>query len=631
MDLYSNQTPREDPGQGALYLPQHVSAKNNQRFNAPKHPIASHELEAEAIRHLVVIHKMKEKGMDYDPIIHNNPQRALVMIERDAAHCFTPAVSNHVCMGSSDAHWKLEEMERLRQIRGKVSVKGGGRAEWNDEYARLSKASNSGCSFSKLEENQAFYHLRDGKTYLATGEVYICILSGQAHVCNAQQCTRQVNLPRDEGIECELTHKFYGQPVVYAEERNREFEACKDGGVSYTSRGGPPRYNYFSKSRTNGSATRKRKQQSDRANDAMENKMKASDPDSALKWAPGHDIPYIEEHLKTLLPRVKVPVPSRTGKNAVAEVCGLLIYDKTVRRVMWSKLKEAESQAMTEVQQHYKEQHSKGKFRDPFEVMSIVSRHVKPHFDRLRVIGFFDQDPERRVLTYFHDAIITVWHLLHYTPYAQRFQNGIPLTAKHVIGILYKLQTGFYVNVTYDPTTKRVISFNSSNTEDLSTPPPTERQQIDPTPPKKRKTSPPSLGKLSSLNSDSEGGSDSESLDQQRQRQEQAMSELERELLEGLNPDQELLLPAAADVPPPPATKLICFIPRHTYLQRMPQKNDLNKYPVFKSAGFSSSQVVNTDKLISECYESLVTKPGCTLDGLLDFALEMYINLREFT
>ena len=54
------------------------------------------------------------------------------------------------------------------------------------------------------------------------GEVYVCRQTGNVHICTDTLCTRQITLPRSEGIECELTHRNYGVPIVYYEEQEHD-------------------------------------------------------------------------------------------------------------------------------------------------------------------------------------------------------------------------------------------------------------------------------------------------------------------------------------------------------------------------------------------------------------------------
>ena len=75
-------------------------------------------------------------------------------------------------------------------------------------------------------------------------------------------------------------------------------------------------------------------------------------------------------------------------------------------------------------------------------------------------------------------------------------------------------------------------------------------------------------------------------------------------------------------------TRLI-FVPRHRFLGCLPQESDLNRYRVFLDRGISSNHVVDTEKLICECFESVLKLPDITTERLTDFCLEKYLCLLD--
>lgn len=628
-NLYSNERPAEPSLASAVHV-------GNHNF-----PVASYEVEADAIRHLIIIQKMNEKGFAMDPELpRRNPRLTMELVESHGRHSFCPDPEKHVCSGGNDSHWKLTELQRFKKKFGVKNHKGGV-AEWNEEYARHSRAMQSGCSFSQLKENEPFYHLGDGRTYLATGEVYVCITSGKPHICTMELCRNQIT-SREDGMTCTLTHKCYGAPMVHVEERDKDGEG-RDGGVSYTSAKGGGMWS------STPSLHRKKisKSAQDRATALAEERYNKSNLSEAFKLSLKSEekCSHLEDHLKETYPRIKYPIAHRAGRTMITEICSALIYDREVRKSIWERVYAEEREIQSMVKTYYTERLAKKKMRNPFHVIEMAAR-IKPYWDRLATIGFFDQNPDHGVLDYFQAVVITVWTLLHYMPFAQRSVTSVQLTSKHVAAILYKLQNGFYVKVTYDPVSKVITSYNntasvlpSSSTSSLPIPPPPPLMpSTDPPVPQKK----PSLGDLCGkrkLVELDDGESDSSSQgshngDQAESHgQDHSLLTFEDALLGGMDPDQKSS--AAAERQEPQAsvdvTKLICFIPRCRFLQRMPQKSDLNKFTCFKKLGLSSNIVIKTDKIISDCYESLLTQKGVTVDRLLDFALERYINLREFS
>lgn len=574
-------------------------------------PVATHKIEAKALRYKTVVWKQKEKGIEYDHMIKTNLTLALGALKKDRAHCFAPKAS-HVCAGSTDAHWKLQEMQKQRSVWGKKAIN---KSLWSSqEEARLIKSSNTGCTFFRIEEDQPFYHLHDNRHYRATGDVYLCVNSGKAHVCTAQECDHQITVPGGEEVQCSLTHKSFGQPMVNFEENTRGDERGRDGNMSYTVARAKNGFmvtssNLYSNS---GQQHKKRKQAGrDQNQTNPDEQHRNSNPDSCLIRVEGESRPLVEYHLSSLYPLTKAPIPTQQNRASVEELCITLIYDKHVRSALIDKLKEAEQQADVQIKSYYKSCQERKKRRNLFKVMGILAKHVKPCHDRLQTIGFFDRPVQHSVVTYFQEAILCVWYLLHYTPHAKRFQSGFQIK-KYAPGILYKLQTGFYVSVLYDIAARTIISFNRADASSMDT-----------------------VG--------DEGGSTTNNSVAVRNDAEEAVksapTKRKNPSLFEIQGTEDLhlrsrdigssTLPKDASAPPATvARRVICFLPRHKYLECIPQKNDLNKYNVFKNAEINSNQVVEGEKLICDCYESLL-RLGMSIDRILDFTLERYINVRD--
>lgn len=573
--------------------------------------VASHKIEAKQLRYETIIQLQKSRGIDYQDILRRNITVALGMMKKDRAHCFEPK-EKHNCSGSTDAYWRLQSIQRQRAMWGKASK--GSSVATSEEEQRLIKSLEQVCKFSRFEEDQVFYHFHDQQWYRATGDAYLCVKSGMKHICNPEVCDRKITLPGGEGIECALTHKFFGQPMVHTEEHNRDGEG-RDGGMSYTNT--KNRNGYVTSSYGGGgggggssgksSSSRKRKSEQDKADDQLDLTQRNLDPASLLIRDTEYPYqPYVETHMRELFPRVKHPIAPRQTRLYLSQLCTTLLYDKQVRNVLVNKLNSSECAADEALKQYYQQCHRHGKRRNLFKAMKIVEEHIKPHYERLQTIGFLDRPIDKNVVLYFQEAVICVWQLLHYTPYAKRYQTGIPLK-KNAAGIIYKLQTGFYVNVLYDKVTRRVASFSTSNKQpphQLSITTKETHSNLKPVDPSTK----PCLLDMTNNNT----GDELVSLNQEGQEQ---------------SPDQELLLSSSSS-PSQYGRMSVCFLPRHKYLECLPQENELNKYTVFKNIGIGSNQVVESEKLICDCYDSLM-QVGMSIDKMLDFTLERYITIRD--
>lgn len=487
---------------------------------------ASDEIEGDMIKLTILIGKMREKGTDYDAILRDRPDDGLVMLKRDEPRCFYRV--GHRCRWSEPGE------------------QGGG---------------NVGCSLACLQKGDMFYSVHCRRFYRATGDVFVCFQSGLIHVCTAAKCDRQVIMEREESVVCELTKRNYGQPVVSSEPVPRTGPGGREDGMSYSAGFGRDGMRGPIRASGKGSAAgRRRRMVMEKAHERIEDRMRHDDRESPIVYSEGKSVPYLEEHMTELFPKLRHPEPTRQLRFEVSVMCRSLVYDRHVRASIWEKCTEADRTARTAVAAYYRECYDARRMRDPYRVMEIVNNHVRKHVDRLEVLGFMDTEPDPAVLVYFEECVVATWYMMSYTPFAQRFQSGVSLR-KHAVGILYKLQTGFYVDVLCDPRDGRVVVH--------------DRRTLDVW-----------------LKSKPEG------VDRWTE------------------PDgQEVALVT------------ICFLPRHQFLERIPQKNDLNKYEILND--ITSTNVVDSEKLICDCYNSLL-ELGFGLDMLAEFCLDRYVRVRDF-
>lgn len=73
----------------------------------------------------------------------------------------------------------------------------------NLERIQLNHMCRGGCHFVHLSENERFEH--DGRSYVSTGDVYLCQRSGRPHICG-ERCSEKVLVRgSDECMTCPLT------------------------------------------------------------------------------------------------------------------------------------------------------------------------------------------------------------------------------------------------------------------------------------------------------------------------------------------------------------------------------------------------------------------------------------------
>lgn len=608
MDSYA-QSGAHDIANAAI---QRQEARKASEQTRAQYPLAPHAIESKALKAQLLLFKLRQRGIRHiDALITASPARALAELKNQKPFCFASKQDNHQCKGGTDSHRQLRQLEIDSRQGG---AKCAGFSERLAQQARLQRADALACNFYRFEAGAAFLHIHDGKKYRASGDVWACYNSGKVHICTPELCDHQVLLAHDEHLACSLTHKVLGTPYVAVVERSADGgDTGRDGSLSYHAsagrggRGASIGDGYHtglrrpdgsrSTSKPHDLGGRKRRAGAERAQDRTDDQMRLKDPMCCIKRGVGKENEgrsALEVHFSTRFTGVPVPVPRRVERDQVDFLVKLLLYDGTVRRVLWEKFLKAEQHAITLLKAHYREAAEQQEQRDMYYVVQLLVDHLRPLFHRLQCHHAFIEEPvDHNVVRYFTDLVVCTWQILHYTPFARRSPTGFTMQ-KHTVGILYKLQTGFSVNVTFDTATRRIVAFEEPPPAPVSTPArPTRATPYQ-----------VSLATAGIPENDVICSDDAEPI-------------------------------AAAATSSPPATQrvMVCFLPRHEFLDRLPQKNDLNRFDVFSRANVSSTVILETHKFLSECYESLLRlgTQGLTIDSLQEFTLERYINVRSFS
>jgi hypothetical protein len=507
-----------------------------------RYPEAETDVETQAIRLALVREALAGQSISHDVIISQDPPRGLALLQGDERLVFQKSAS-HLCVGRPVG----EETELA--------------------YTITNNSSNC-CTFARFDPNDVFYHL-DGQRYRATGDVFVCCRYGVGHLCTEATCTRQALKPHQEGKLCELTLREFRQHIISethdpdagGDPEHPTTGQGRDGGLSYSNRrsggssGGGGAGGGGGGGRGTNFYRRRGQNQRNKSSRTLELEQLAlaalCDADCRLFLVQlpdnGGVRALIDVHLPRISPQVPPPLLNKDSSSTLDVYIPLLLYDNTVREHVMQKLTHAEYQMTNVINYYYQRCYKANLRRDPMVVATVVANALRPHYERLCSMGILPPMRRPYIDRYFREAVICVWKLLYYTPYARRFLTSLSLK-RHIGGIMYKLQVGFCVRVEYELATGLIVSTRPFQSR-----------------------------------------------------------------------------------PCPPGNALIDvhFVPGHRFLNCMPQKNDINHTDVFRRRGIRSDQIVETDKLITSCFGSVIDQAGATVEMASQFCLDRYLQLMD--
>lgn len=505
---------------------------------------ASVELEGVELRTRAVVKAMRNRGAA-PPSICDFPDAASYL--KDLERCsqfYMPEslkAAEHKCASYAEDRAELARYDRLvnsdrwREVTNR---------EYLERITQMEQRQARACRVESFEPSEVFLHTLDGRRYRASGDVFVCASTGRLHHCTQTTCDSAVALAHNEGYNCSITDRFYPPGFVHSNETTtRRFRDTKDGALPCHGGSSGASVDTWRPTRTpeqRRSFRQKGKLSRSRNEDAM-NIRRAENNDSYLYYvhrrdlapadgavfeaskaaSPQSTITALEFAMRLRSPKVQPPTLNTLLRDQVNEYCRNMYYGAVnfVRGELWRRVKDGEARVKASMPQYYKARRLKNRASDVFNIALKLLAETMPCMERLAVLGpFSPPSVDRAFMRYLEEAVVAVWLLLHYTPWARRFYNGIALN-NNVVGILYKLQSGVYVD---SVTGKRVY-----------------------------------------------------------------------------------------------------LIPRHSNLDLLPTKGELNRFHAATGSCVGSDDSIETEKLVDECFASL-ERDEATLDA---FSLERYIRL----
>jgi hypothetical protein len=432
----------------------------------------------------------------------------------------------------------------------KRSLSGGSAGGSCSQRPATTAIAHEPCIMRSLDARSTFNSWQDGKTYVASGDVFVCQSSGRVHHCTASACKKLEVISGKEGYVCQITGRMYEPGFAHNNDTTtKRFRESKDGAIASQGSAGVS-VDTWKPTRTaeQRKAFRLKGKIIKSKNEDTINRFRAHNCESSLYYlttadldaqlsgedlvlarecfsrskahSPQSVLTLIEFEMRKRFPNVPAPVLTSDMRDQVNEQCKNMLYTAPafVRAEIYKKISEEEAHLRASMASYYRERNVSHKRVDPFYVCGRLIESTIAQYERLLAIGLDDPPrPDRALLLYLEEAVVAVWLMLYYTPRARRFHT-VQLH-NNVVGILYKLQTGVYI--TDDTGARHVV------------------------------------------------------------------------------------------------------IPRHEFLDRLPQESDLNRYYQRNDTGASSEASITTVKLIDECFSKLPTDP----DTIEAFSLGRYIKL----
>lgn len=429
-------------------------------------------LEASELRYEVIKDAMRAAGASIpDPLLQGF-EEACKDLER-AASFYVPELSKsdtHFCSSRTadlqelNRHDRISMSDRWREVADKESM---------ERLKVLEASASKACRYKFFEKDEDFTSGIDGQVYKASGDVFVCINSCKVHQCTSETCKEVSALPHNEGYVCIITNRFYPPGFVHSNETTtRRFRDTKDGSLPTQgnsmsadtwrpTRTAEMRRNFrqrgkISKSRSENSLNTRRAESDDSHLYYVRREDFDGTPDlgAAIKIfehsksaSPQSTITLLEFEMRKRHSQISPPVFTTTLRDQVNEYCKVMYYVAVafVRKRYWRKVAEAEARINTSMATYYRAREARNLRADPLYVAGKIIEETKPLIERLIEIGFFDPESyNKALLLYLEEAVLAVWLLIQYTPWARRFYMGISLL-NNVVGILYKLQSGVYI------------------------------------------------------------------------------------------------------------------------------------------------------------------------------------------
>jgi hypothetical protein len=429
-------------------------------------------IESDELRFIVIREAMERAGAQIpDPVLVGF-EETCKDLER-ASHFYIEGIKNAATHACSAHTMELQELNRY----DKLSVSDRWREVVDKETTARIKAleavADRACKYVFFEKGQPFYSTITGGPYKASGDVYVCKGTCRVHHCTLETCKDSIALPHNEGCVCVITDRFYQAGFVHSNETTtRRFRDTKDGALP--TQGASASADTWRPTRTPEMRRnfRHRGKVSRSRSENVINTRRAESGDSHLLYvrredfegtpdegaaskifdhskaaSPQSTITLLEFEMRKRYTQVSPPAFTTALRDQVNEYCKVMYYVAVayVRKKYWKKVSEAEVRINTMVASYCRSREAKNLRADPFYILGKIIEETRPLMEHLIEIGFDDPDTQNRsLLLYLEEAVLAVWLLIQYTPWARRFYMGIGLIS-NVVGILYKLQSGVYI------------------------------------------------------------------------------------------------------------------------------------------------------------------------------------------
>lgn len=598
-----------------------VTVKRSQQAVAPTEE-GSSDSEARSLRIFVGAILLGKRGMRFERLQQTDVRAYGKAVEHALGHVFhsiDPVTGQaHHCVGQdSSVHAQMEQIEE------RALTIGGKTPEMRHQLSRLLlQMSQGGCSMDHFQVGQAYLDYGNGKSYRASGDVYVCSASGLVHHCTEDQCEYRKAAVHGESIVCMLTYKSYGTPVVHYE-ADPDTEAGRDGGASSEAKG--PWYKAFKTNKTGGgpinaghvwgpskrpvrsTATDSSDEETNqyegntRLLSARKRKKNREYKDSAQsRVAQNTDSPYLIKGPQNCSLFVHVMSKRHTHERPeeipheqyieFRQLVHRVLTDPSARNEALNNLRNAQAAAIIKVADIYKDQ---GHQRDMFQVMEVFHSYMGEFYRRLLAIGNVENATlpiSDETVDYLCQSVATLAQLLAFTSHAKRTPG---VFKQHGFGLLYHLHNGFQMQVQYNRHTGMLVRPASSSAD---------ATKSDEIPDDDLDQYLPASGSVSWA------AVTATSAFSVRKRAAPVKTEANA---------------VSADI----ETATVVLLPAHSFLSRLPTLSELNRFASFGENG--SSRVLKAQDFLRQCFESLLQHPNVqTLEDLRDYTLERYIHVR---
>lgn len=381
------------------------------------------------------------------------------------------------------------DVHALRALKRELQL--FGTREWRERHA----CSGDFCSWQHWPAGQQvrdpFGKLLGGRAFRASGLVWVCTRSGQAHLCGEGRCGRAVET-EDRSLTCPVSGLVVGESHVddtHSMNKPRIFATDGDSG-RYQGKGGGPQKDFKKLYRVRRVAApapsaddeerarkRARREQQQEAAGEGTAQQPAPSPTTPTATATAAAVPKKRSRRKrvrvvpTELPpsalrddeqygaaalRRAMEVPSKHLKEAARRLCQEVIFWEGNEAFLQQKLQEAEQKAYRKVERYASACRQESRMPSRTIVRALYLAEQGPVLERVFGCAWLATCEQTVCQQYFQEALMRSYALVCLTPLAQAEKRNVPFT--HVaLGLLRGLADGISLDVWYDRETRRAL------------------------------------------------------------------------------------------------------------------------------------------------------------------------------